>query len=103
MSVNIADIDIFRKVAWLHVYMKQNSLVRFVISDRTIFIVKPYNCWHHHFSVPCFAFSQPCVEATASLTNIIEGISLTVGPFDLYIVNCFLSVVRFVLVFNIDQ
>ena len=45
-----------------------------------------------------FVFSQSCVQVCASLTNV--G-SLAVGAFDL--VNCSLSVVGFVPVFNIGQ
>ena len=45
-----------------------------------------------------FVFSQSCVQVSASLTDV--G-SLAVGAFDL--VNCSLSVVGFVPVFNIGQ
>ena len=45
-----------------------------------------------------FMFSQSRVKVPASLTNV--G-SLAVGEFDL--VNCSLSVVGFVLVFNVGQ
>ena len=45
-----------------------------------------------------FVFSQSRVKASTSLTNI--G-SLAVGAFDL--VDCSLSVVRFVSVFNVGQ
>ena len=45
-----------------------------------------------------FLFSQSCVKASASLTNV--G-SLAVGEFDL--VNCCLSVVGFVPVLNVGQ
>jgi len=45
-----------------------------------------------------FVFSQSCVKVSASLTNV--G-SLAVEAFDL--VNCSLSVVRFVPVFNVGQ
>jgi len=45
-----------------------------------------------------FVFSQSCVEVSASLTDI--G-SLAVGEFDL--VNCSLSVVGFVPVFDVCQ
>ena len=45
-----------------------------------------------------FLFSQSRVKVSASLTNV--G-SLAVGAFDL--VNCSLSVVRFVPVFHIGQ
>ena len=44
-----------------------------------------------------FVFSQSCVEVSATLTNV--G-SLAVGAFDL--VNCSLSVVGFVPVFNLN-
>ena len=45
-----------------------------------------------------FVFSQSCVKVSTSLTNI--G-SLAVGAFDL--VDCSLSVVRFVSVFHVCQ
>ena len=45
-----------------------------------------------------FVFSQSRVKVSASLTNV--G-SLTVGAFDL--LNCSLSVVRFISVFNVCQ
>ena len=45
-----------------------------------------------------FVFSQSRVKVSASLTNV--G-SLAVRAFDL--VNCFLSVVEFVLVLNVGQ
>ena len=45
-----------------------------------------------------FVFSQSCVQVSASLTDV--G-SLAVGAFDL--VNCSLSVVGFVPVFNVGQ
>ena len=45
-----------------------------------------------------FVFSQSCFEVPASLSDV--G-GLAVGAFDL--VNCSLSVVRFVLVFNVSQ
>ena len=45
-----------------------------------------------------FVFSQSRVKVSASLTNV--G-SLAVGAFDL--VNCSLSVVRFVSVFHVGQ
>jgi len=45
-----------------------------------------------------FVFSQSCVKVSAILTNV--G-SLAVGVFDL--VNCYLSVVRFVPVFNVGR
>jgi len=45
-----------------------------------------------------FVFSQSCVKVSASLTNV--G-SLAVRAFDL--VNCSLSVVGFVSVFNVFQ
>ena len=45
-----------------------------------------------------FVFSQCCLEVPASLSDV--G-GLAVGAFDL--VNCFLPVVRFVLVFNVCQ
>ena len=45
-----------------------------------------------------FVFSQSCLEVPASLSDV--G-SLAVGAFDL--VNRSLSVVRFVLVFNVSQ
>ena len=45
-----------------------------------------------------FVFSQSCVQVPASLTDV--G-GLAVGAFDL--VNRSLSVVRFVLVFNVSQ
>ena len=45
-----------------------------------------------------FVFSQSRVKVSASLANV--G-SLAVGAFDL--VNCFLSVVGFVSVFNVSQ
>ena len=45
-----------------------------------------------------FVFSQSCVEVPASLSDV-RG--LAVGAFDL--VNRSLSVVRFVLVFNVSQ
>ena len=44
-----------------------------------------------------FVFSQSCLEVPASLSDV--G-GLAVGAFDL--VNCSLSVVRFVLVFNVS-
>ena len=45
-----------------------------------------------------FVFSQSCLKVPVSLSD--EG-GLAVGAFDL--VNRFLSVVRFVLVFNVGQ
>ena len=45
-----------------------------------------------------FVFSQPPVKISASLTNIESS---AVGAFDL--VNCSLSVVRFVPVFHVGQ
>ena len=45
-----------------------------------------------------FVSSQSCVEVSASLTNVGN---LAVGAFDL--VNCSLSVVGFVPVFNVGQ
>ena len=47
-----------------------------------------------------FVFSQSRVKVSTSLTNIGIG-SLAVGAFDL--VNCSLSVVRFVSVFHVCQ
>ena len=49
-------------------------------------------------SLGSFVFSQSCVQVSASLTDV--G-SLAVGAFDL--VNCSLSVVGFVPVFNVGQ
>ena len=45
-----------------------------------------------------FVFSQSRVKVSTSLTKIA---SLVVGAFDL--VDCSLSVVRFVLIFQVDQ
>ena len=55
------------------------------------------DCWHT-ISHGLFVFSQSRVKVSTSLTNI--G-SLAVGAFDL--VNCSLSVVGFVPVFDVGQ